>query len=294
MKDGVSWAALEYLAYLRGTEENLGEKEGKPVVIVPVGIAYCDKSKYRSRAAVTYGPVIHAADFADEFFAPGENSKKAAVKHLGKAILLEMFKTTVNAPDWDTSFAAEMARQILWLKEDDLPLSDFVDVAQTLSDLFATSDPRIDKLKQTLVAYRGLLFSSRLSNEGLADIPLPKELDPNQKVPLPGRLRTLAILIKDTIISLVQFPLFFIPFIIHIPLYIIGILGGGMAENELESQAQAKVFLGLFLSAVLWPIVFFIFLWVFRAVPLGAALALGAVWLLSKYHSALIDQNYNG
>lgn len=293
LKDGVSWAAMEYLAYLRGTEENKGAKDGRPAMIVPVGIAYCDKSKYRSRAVVTYGPVIDPTQYADEFFS-GEGAKKAAVKKLTKAIELEMYKMTVNAPDWDASYSAEMARQLLWRKEDDLPLSDFVDVAQTLSDLFATHDPRIDKLKETLVAYRRLLFSSRLTNDGLTDLPLPKALDPSRDVPLPGRLRTLALLIKDTIVSLLQFPFFIIPFLAHIPVYIIGTLGAGLAEDELETQAQMKVFLGCFFSLVWYPIIFFILLRLFRAVPLGTALAAGGVWLLSRYHSALIDQNYEG
>lgn len=52
LKDGTSWVALEYLRYLQGTEENAGPKKGKKAVIVPVSIAYCDKSKYRSRVVV--------------------------------------------------------------------------------------------------------------------------------------------------------------------------------------------------------------------------------------------------
>lgn len=51
-KDGTSWAALEYVRYLQGTEENKGTKKGKKAVIVPVAIGYVDKSKYRSRIAV--------------------------------------------------------------------------------------------------------------------------------------------------------------------------------------------------------------------------------------------------
>jgi glycerol-3-phosphate O-acyltransferase/dihydroxyacetone phosphate acyltransferase len=31
----------------------------------------------------------------------------------------------------DTAFAAEMARELLWEKDDDLKLEDFVDVSQT-------------------------------------------------------------------------------------------------------------------------------------------------------------------
>jgi len=188
-----------------------------------------------------------------------------------------------------------MARELLWKREDDLALADYVDVAQTLVDLFATrGNEKIDKLRSTLVTYRSLLFASRLSNYTLTDLPLPKNLDPNRPVPLPGRIRTLAVLIKDTIICLVQFPLFLIPFLFHIPIYIIGVLGARMAEDELETQAQMKVFLGVFVSFVTYPIGFLIFLWMFRHVPLGMAFAAGAVWLLGKYHSALIDQNYNG
>ena len=54
LKDGTAWSALEYLRYLNGTEENGGPQEGEPAVIVPVGIAYCDKRKYRSRVVVQY------------------------------------------------------------------------------------------------------------------------------------------------------------------------------------------------------------------------------------------------
>jgi len=52
LKDGVSWAALEYVRYLNGTEENGGPKEGKRAVVIPVAISYVNKAKYRSRVAV--------------------------------------------------------------------------------------------------------------------------------------------------------------------------------------------------------------------------------------------------
>lgn len=52
LKDGTSWAALEYIRYLLGTEENKAAKKGKRAVVVPVGLAYVDKAKYRSRVVV--------------------------------------------------------------------------------------------------------------------------------------------------------------------------------------------------------------------------------------------------
>lgn len=37
LKDGTSWATLEYAKYLKGTEENGGPKKGRKAVIVPIG-----------------------------------------------------------------------------------------------------------------------------------------------------------------------------------------------------------------------------------------------------------------
>ena len=59
LKDGTSWSALEYLRYLGGTEESGGPKDGQKAVIVPVGIAYCDKRKYRSRVVVQYVILVY-------------------------------------------------------------------------------------------------------------------------------------------------------------------------------------------------------------------------------------------
>ncbi|WOO82322.1 Glycerol-3-phosphate O-acyltransferase 2 [Vanrija pseudolonga] len=294
LKDGTSWTALEYLVYLNGSPETGGPHKGKPAIIVPVGIAYCDKTKYRSRLAVTYGPALSMDAYREEFLSTQEGASKSAVKRLTADTALELHKMTVNAPDWDTAFAAQMARQLLWKYEDDLALADYVDVAQTLVDLFSTKDnDRIDRLKGLLVTYRDLLFSSRLSNYDLTDLPLPKSLDPSRPTPLPGRLRTLAILIKDTIVCLFQFPLFIAPFIFNLPIYAIGIWGASLAEDEIESQAQNKIFLGLFLSFLTFPIAFFIFFYLFWSVPFGFVFAAGSVWLLSRYHAALIDSNYN-
>ncbi len=51
LKDGISWAALEYLSFLNGNADGV-KRKGRKVQIVPVGITYKDKSKYRSRIVV--------------------------------------------------------------------------------------------------------------------------------------------------------------------------------------------------------------------------------------------------
>lgn len=56
IKDGVAWTALEYLSYLdehHGGADVGGKGQGqKPAVVVPVGLTYSDKTKYRSRVAI--------------------------------------------------------------------------------------------------------------------------------------------------------------------------------------------------------------------------------------------------
>jgi glycerol-3-phosphate O-acyltransferase/dihydroxyacetone phosphate acyltransferase len=81
--------------------------------------------------------------------------------------------------------------------------------------------------------------------------------------------------------------------ITNLPIYVMGILGARLAEDEMETQAQMKIALGLVLSFLTYPVLFFSLWAVFRQIPLGAAIAAGAVWLLQRYHSVLIDENYD-
>lgn len=164
----------------------------------------------------------------------------------------------------------------------------------SLVDLLSTTgNERINSLRTLLVTYHRLLMASRLSNEVLTDIPLPRTLDPNRKMSLPNRFLPLWLLIKDSISSLIRLPFFLFPLITHMPVYVVGILGSRLVEDELETQAQMKVAFGLILSFLTYPILFFTFWAIFRQVPLGAAIAAGAVFVMGRYHSALIDENYS-
>ena len=164
----------------------------------------------------------------------------------------------------------------------------------SLVDLFHTTNPRISALKEKLVAYHRLLVSSRLSNAALVDLPLPQDLDPKRKVTLPNRFFLLWILIKDTISCLIRLPFFLIPMIFYIPVYITGILGARLVEDELETHAQMKIALSLVFSFLMYPVLFFSFWAIFNQIlPLGAALAIGTIWLIKRVHASFIDDNYN-
>lgn len=143
-----------------------------------------------------------------------------------------------------------------------------------------------------MVSYHRLLQSSRLSNAALIDVPLPKTLDPSRKVALPSRITTLWVLFKDTISCLLRLPFFFIPLVFNLPIYGMGLLGGKLVEDELETQAQMKIALALLLSLLMYPIVFFSLWAVFRQSPIAAAVTAGSLWVIRKYHLTLVDENY--
>ena len=157
-------------------------------------------------------------------------------------------------------------------------------------DLFSTIDaiPNFQAMRRPLVEYYSILQSARLTNSVLSSLPLPRTLDPHQPVPLPSRLFTLLILIRDSLACLMRLPFFIIPLIVHSPVYLMSRLGARLVIDEEESQAQNKVFFGMFLLMLIYPTAFLVmwaFLWF---TPIGAILSATCVWLFALYHNKLI------
>lgn len=95
-----------------------------------------------------------------------------------------------------------------------------------------------------------------------------------------------------------RLPFFALPFIINIPLYLVGNYGTTLAADEMESVAQMKLALGVIGSLLIYPVIALtLFFAVFRTDGLtgtlvGLGLASLCVWGLAMYHLSLIDDNY--
>ncbi|KAJ4490919.1 hypothetical protein J3R30DRAFT_155837 [Lentinula aciculospora] len=288
IKDGAAWAALEYAKY---AQENPGIQEVK---IVPAAIVYTNKSKYRSSVIVEFGQPISIDPYKEKFFSDIEGAPRAAAKQLSRDIETELTKRTVNAPDWDTLYAARMARDILWQKENLINLDDFVAISQTLVDLFSTVDvtPNFNSARHRLLEYYSLLQTTNLTNSILSTLPLPRDLDPHKPVALPSRLLTLLLFVRDTCSSLVHLPFFLFPLVVHMPVYVMGRFGAHLVEDEEETQAQNKVAFGLFSLFLIYSASFF-FLWaLFWYTPIGAIIAAAMVYMFAIYHNRMITGNY--
>jgi glycerol-3-phosphate O-acyltransferase/dihydroxyacetone phosphate acyltransferase len=163
-----------------------------------------------------------------------------------------------------------------------------------LVDMFSppTSSKQLQELKDLLNKYNRLLVTAKLTNNELADLPLPGSLQPSSSTPLPTRFSTLTLLIKDTISCAVRLPFFLVPMIIHLPIYVMARMGANIVKEEMETQAQMKVAFGLLFSLAVYPFFFFV-LWIFLGfTSLGALIAAVLVYGFSVSHKSLVDENY--
>ncbi|KAI0371934.1 glycerol-3-phosphate-1-acyltransferase [Pilatotrama ljubarskyi] len=244
VKDGASRAALEYVAWTKETKG--GQK--KKLQIVPVGIVYTDKSQYQSRVCVRWGKPIDVEDYAQErlckdpALSPEVNSR-SMIKALSAEIEKRMIDLTINAPDWDTLYAVEAARDILWDDKERIPASHFVWISQNLISLFTDPDaaPSITKAKQSLLRYHSLLDHANISHGSLWGV-LP---DPSTR---PTRSRALGIFFRQLLITVLhpRFVLFLPTLPLHVPAYVTGLIGDRLLGNpeEEETHAQFKAVLG--------------------------------------------------
>ncbi|KAF7316858.1 Glycoside hydrolase family 5 protein [Mycena chlorophos] len=285
---GAGWAALEYMRS-RG--------DGPPVLIIPVGIVYEDKSKYRSRVYVRYGPPIDVAQYMPPslFDAADEEAERGAVKAVMREVENGLRGSTINARDWETVYAARMTRDILWTDSRNVQTKDCLVVGQSLVKTLSTSDDAtLSTLKSALTKYYSLLHYTSITHAQLAAL-VPSISS------VPSRLFVLRFIF--TLLRTILNPafIFFIPpFIAHLPAYLIASITNFMAPpGEEESQSQFKVFLGGFGTGIGTGVSGY---WIAKLLTARFALEAAAqsklaiwtltTWLLIHWHLMLIDSNY--
>lgn len=104
LKTGAARIALA--SYARGAEQ---------LLIIPVGLSYADKLRFRSTAAVEVGAPIRVADFA--VTTGVEEDERAAVRRLTGAITEGLHQITVNLESWEDLPVLE-AIDALWRQQD--------------------------------------------------------------------------------------------------------------------------------------------------------------------------------
>ncbi|KAI8891314.1 hypothetical protein K501DRAFT_319346 [Backusella circina FSU 941] len=285
LKDGASFnkiinsvnkVSLEYASSLSSFPKNADGSFPVKAAIVPVGIVYTEKSKYRSVVIVRFGEPIQPDNFLEEY----QQNPKSAAKRLTSEIEKSLLAMTINSDDWESRHSATMARNILFPGEQGR-MPDFIEVTQSLINVFAE--------RESLPIVKNLcLYRESLEELSLRD----SDLIRNKKlVPV-----TTQFIIRDFIIKtfacVANLP-FSLPILVaHIPLYLIGSYYGKHELYE-EVRAQDKI---LYCTLVLPFVYFLMFLWIWYYLYcfrfFGFFYAIITMVILVWLHVVTIDENY--
>ncbi|KAJ1511323.1 hypothetical protein HMI56_005537 [Coelomomyces lativittatus] len=148
LRDGLAKAAIEY--------SKLSIEHGfPPAPILPIGITYLEKEKYRTIAIVMFGEPIYVEPFVD-----------LPPSTLTKYIESSLREITINAPDWHTFHAARIARKLL-IPYEALELDQFVSINQAFITVFSNLQhhPTVQPLYKCILAYSLNLRSSGLQDD---------------------------------------------------------------------------------------------------------------------------------
>jgi glycerol-3-phosphate O-acyltransferase/dihydroxyacetone phosphate acyltransferase len=148
---------------------------------------------------------------------------------------------------------------------------------------WAQKDEGVKELQLNLDEYRKSLNSLKLRDQHIA------KYDEETIT----AISTIADLIKMSLLSLIDLPLFLPGLIAHLPLYIAGYYAG-KTEIYMEVRAQNKIFLGMALALFTYVFVFF-WSWftLFGASFWGLFVAIGVTFTFMWYHVVSIDDRYD-
>ncbi|KAI8096711.1 uncharacterized protein BX664DRAFT_383116 [Halteromyces radiatus] len=286
-KDGLSWATFEYL-----TQQKANGFQGTPLPIIPVGITYTTKNKWRSDVVIEYGePVVVGPNDLDDF----QRDPKSAVKRLTERIAEGVENGTVNAPDWDTAHAASEARFILFGDTRGIRLEDYVKVSQSFIDLFRpdilednNEDNKIPLIKERKELKSQLILCSKnLKRMKLSALDI-RRYEKNEITQTHAFFR----LVSSVLALLLQLPLFLPGMIINSPLYLLGRYINHY-EVYTESVAQDKVVSALTLSIPIYSILFYFWWRLMDYSLVGWMIGLLVVPLFAWHHIKLVDKRYD-
>lgn len=133
------------------------------VAVVPCGLHYFHREKFRSRAVLEFGDPIWIDNTMGRQYS---ESPKETVSHLLSKITDSLYLVTENAPDWDTLMTIQAARRLYKPVMHRRALTAVVEVNRRLLLGYSTykDDPRVVKLKKMVTAYDRQLYSFGLKD----------------------------------------------------------------------------------------------------------------------------------
>lgn len=209
-------------------------RQGAKVRLVPVGITYEAKNRFKSRVHVEVAPSVAATDFLER---PGEDPHEAA-RRFTEAIADALRGVTLNLDRWEDLPILETAEALyaLSVKEAAGSAERRKRFAQGMALLREEQPERFERLKHELTAYRARLELLSVSADDLTSQYRPA---------------TVALFIARNLFALLSVPLVLLGFLLFVIPYHLPLLAVKAAKPERDTESTVKV-LTLLLLAPLW------------------------------------------
>ncbi|HMV66632.1 MAG TPA: lysophospholipid acyltransferase family protein [Myxococcota bacterium] len=218
--------------------QTAADHPGVSVAIVPVGLTYKHRKRFRSRVLVQYGaPIDVAPADVDAYRAdPFEASRDLTTR-----IETALRSLTINAPDWETLRVLDAVRRMY--QPANISLADRVELARRFCDGYdrVKDEPDVTSLFQDVAAWL-----DDLDDTGLDDADLMRALRPSELA-----ARALANLLR----LVFWLPLALPSLVVHGPLIVMVSWAGVRFSPRNDVVGTTKLMLGIVLVPLLYALV---------------------------------------
>eukprot|EP01114_Cavostelium_apophysatum_P017398 TRINITY_DN5160_c0_g1_i1.p1 TRINITY_DN5160_c0_g1~~TRINITY_DN5160_c0_g1_i1.p1 ORF type:complete len:393 (+),score=42.45 TRINITY_DN5160_c0_g1_i1:330-1508(+) len=255
LKTGTARLALGYVA-----------RYNQPVTIIPVGLNYIARDKFRSEALVTFGNPMVIGDQELSYYKQDEHK---AVDDLTRQLTEVLEGLTVNAPDWSTLRLLNTARSLYIPEGSELSLDRQTQLGRNFARGYIGA---VEQNKEQVVRLRKHLenYQLKLDVLGLTD----QDVHRRNHI----SLRTLPGIICRGIFL---WPLSFVGSVLNFPVGLCASVGGRLlARGEVVEAATYKLVAGFFSALVYYPLAFF---GIYKLTGIRGVVAASAIIPISGY-----------
>lgn len=218
----------------------VAERGNTVVTIVPCGLNYIHRHRFRSQVLIEFGtPIVVDRIWAAEYRNDDPGTVRKLTDHLANALL----NVTLNAPDWNTLRFVQTTRRLYKPKTAELTPGQYVELNRRFVDnyLKVADDPELRVFRADVENYQ-----ARLDMLGLKDYQL------RNPVTLGHALRKVMF---RSLMMLVLLPLAIPGALLHLPVGWIAATVGERFSYEMDDVATLKVFATILLLPLLYMVI---------------------------------------
>jgi 1-acyl-sn-glycerol-3-phosphate acyltransferase len=219
-------------------------RRGAKVKLVPVGMTYEAKGRFRSRVHVEVAAPLDAADFLE----PQGGDAQDAARRFTDAIAAALHSVTLNLEAWEELPLVETAEALYALAQNDRAgnAERHVAFARGMKVLRAEQPERFERLKVELASFRGRLALLRVT---------PDDLTSQYR---PG---TVAIFVLKNLAWLAALPLVALGCALFVVPYYLPLLAVKLARPDSDTESTVKVLTLLLLAPFWWALLVVLAAW---------------------------------